>query len=590
MEKLLSAKGLIPHFAGLILFVAVCGIEVFHPYGANAQIPNWQWAKSAGGTSYDDGNNIFYSKGYLYLTGNFQSKKIIFGNDTLVNTNTTGNTSDIFIAKYDSLGNAIWAKSAGGKKNDNGLGITADANGNIFVTGYFRSDTIIFGTFILKKYSTYYQDSADVFIVKYDASGNVIWAKSAGGWDCDYGTSIAVDVNGNCYVTGNYQSMSIVFDNDTLHLTGGSNIFLVKYDNSGNVLWAKTTKGDQAERSTSITVDTNGNSYLTGYFWSHVLSFGQDSVLNSCGGRSYMFAVKYDALGNSLWATCAGGQPSTIGNDGGNSIAVTLNGNCCVTGYFASEDISFGSTTLVNHDFNNNTDIFIVEYNSYGNALWAKGYGSANCGDEGTGVTMDANGNAYITGGFGGNVTFGTYNLNSTTGGYLFAVKYDTSGTVLWAKNGGAGAYAYAVSNSITADENGNCYIIGEFFGYSMSNTVSFGSTILTSANINTDDIFIVKLGGNTVSISENNLDNVINVFPNPTRGVFQMQIGNGQSAIGKEYKIEIYNVLGEIVLDLPITLSTNQPINLSSQPDGVYFLQLKTTDGIVTKKVMVMK
>ena len=551
----------------LILSFAISGV-------INAQTPSWEWAKSAGGLKNDDGKSIFYSNGYVYLTGNFQSAKIIMGSDTLINKDTTGKTADIFIAKYDSSGSLIWAKSAGGMKNDKGAGITADANGNTFVTGYFSSDTITFGTFTFKKYSTIQWDSADVFIVKYDPSGNVIWAKSAGGDHCDYGTGIAADVNGNCYVTGYYQSSSIVFGNYTFFISGGSDIFLIKYDGSGNQLWAKNTKGDQADWSTSVAVDKKGNSYLTGYFFSHVLNFGHDSVLNSCGGHSYMFAVKYDSLGNSIWANCAGGPVSTIGNDGGNSIAASPIGSCCVTGSFASESIAFETNYLVNHDFTGNTDIFIVEYSPSGETIWATGKGSPNCDDAGSGVAADANGNFYITGGFGGLVPFGNDTLNSNSG-YLFAAKYDMTGNALWAKNGGAGTSpAYSVGSSISADANGSCYIAGYFQG----NFVSFGNHILTNPVSNNDDICLAKLGSNALGISENTIENKINIFPNP----FSSQATFYTDRYFNDVTLTVYNSYGQIAKQINNISGHAMVLFRDNLPSGLYFLRLSQADKII--------
>ena len=139
-----------------------------------------------------------------------------------------------------------------------------DLNGNLYITGYFDSPLLIFGSTTLTNAS---QGQGDIFVVKYNASGNVLWAKSAGGWYIDVGNGIAVDANGSSYITGMFNSPSITFGNTVLtdssgYFCGGgqgcSDIFLVKYDSTGNVLWAQRAGGIDHDGGTGINLDANG--------------------------------------------------------------------------------------------------------------------------------------------------------------------------------------------------------------------------------------------------------------------------------------------------------------------------------------------
>src|ERR1017187_277119 len=193
----------------------------------NAQAPNWEWARSSGGISDDEGMSIAVDgSGNRYVTGYFHSSTITFGTTTLTN-NGTGTTEDMFIVKYDPNGNVLWAKSAGGSGFDWGHGIAVDSSGNSYVTGYLGSSPITFGSIILT--------NPGMFIAKYNANGNVVWAKSLG--DNDAGNGIAVDDSGNSYVIGSYASSTITFGTTTLtnDSAGLGDIFVVKYDSSGNV-------------------------------------------------------------------------------------------------------------------------------------------------------------------------------------------------------------------------------------------------------------------------------------------------------------------------------------------------------------------
>jgi len=309
---------------------------------ANAQSQSFLWAKAAGGTNNDEGNSIATDvNGNVYVTGRFQSPSITFGTTTL----TKVGTFDFFIVKYDAGGNVLWAKGAGGTKDDVGQSIATDANGNVFVTGYFYSPSITFGTITLMNSSI----ADDIFVVKYDASGNVLWAKSEGGTGYDDGKSIATDANGNVFVTGYFYSLSITFGTTTLMNVGTSigslNIFVVKYDSIGNALWAKGAGENDAEIANGITTDANGNAYVTGTFNSSSISFGTNT-LTKTGSTYYsdIFVVKYDSIGNALWAKGVGGTDSETGF----GIATDANGNVFVTGYFYSPSITFGTTTLTN--------------------------------------------------------------------------------------------------------------------------------------------------------------------------------------------------------------------------------------------------
>lgn len=442
----------------------------------NAQASAWQWAKKAGGITGDIGFAIAIdTNGNSYVTGFFQSSSITFGSTTLTNSGSY----DMFIVKYDASGNVVWAKSTGGSDLDEGRSIAVDGNGNSYVTGYFQSSSISFGSTILTNSSA---GTADMFIVKYDASGTVVWAKRAGGSSIDEGFGIAVDGSGNSYVTGWLGSSSITFGSTTLTNAGNSDMFIVKYNTSGTVLWAKRAGGSDYDNGTSIAVDGSGNSYITGGFNSSSITFGGTTLTNdTTNGSSDIFIVKYDASGVLVWAKSAGGSSA----DEGKSIAVDANGNSYVTGNFASSIISFGSTSLT---FAGVYDIFIVKFDASGTAVWAKKAGGSGT-DFGKGIALDTSGNCYVTGSFGSStITFGSFILTNagSSGDDMFIVKYDTSGTTVWAKK--AGSTGSDWGNGIALDRIGNTYVTGQF----NSPSITFGSTTLNDAG--SADMFIVKL------------------------------------------------------------------------------------------------
>jgi hypothetical protein len=204
---------------------------------------------------------------------------------------------------YAQTPNWTWAKTAGGTSDDYSFSVAMDASGNTYVAGTFVSSTITFGTYTLTNAGI-----CDMFVAKYDANGNVLWAKSEGGTAADEALSVAVDASGNIYMAGYFESPTITFGSYTLiNTTTGSNlgdISLTKYDANGNVLWAKSAGGTQGDIAYSIAVDASGNTYMTGYFYSPILTIGSYTLTNA--GIDDAFLAKYDANGNVLWAESAG--------------------------------------------------------------------------------------------------------------------------------------------------------------------------------------------------------------------------------------------------------------------------------------------
>jgi hypothetical protein len=395
-----------------------------------AQAQTWPWAKGAGGTVDDRGLNIAVdASGNSYVTGSFQGSAG-FDATTLVSAGGT----DIFVVKYDAGGALVWAKAAGGAGADLGFGIVADAAGNIYVTGVFTGSAAFDATTLASA------GSFDIFLAKYDPSGALMWAKSAGGSGADFGFGVAVDISGNSYVTGRFTG-NATFDAVTLVDNGGGDIFVAKYDPSGMLVWAKGDGGTSLEQSNGVALEASGNIYVTGFFQG-------SSVFGVSAGLFDIFVAKYDASGTLVWSEAAGGTGSDIGN----GIAMDASGNSYITGVFAG-CATFGATTLISAGAN---DIFVAKYDASGSLLWAKAAGGVSA-DQGADLTVDASGNSFVTGAFAGSATFDTIILTGAGSNDLFVAKYDATGAVTWAK--AAGGTGSDSGSSIVVDVSGNNYV-----------------------------------------------------------------------------------------------------------------------------------
>lgn len=230
--------------------------------------------------------------------------------------------------------NWMWVKQAGGAGYDYGMSIKTDDQSNSYICGNFMGDAT-FGPFSFTSQAA----TQDIFVAKLDASGNWLWAIQAGGTMEDLGRDLALDSEGNIYLTGSFTG-SATFGSTTLSNPGDKDIFVAKISNEGNWLWAQKAGGDAYDEGYGIATDGSGNSYLTGVFRGEA-SFG-NLMLTSNDFFYDVFVAKIDTSGSWLWVEKAGGS----GADQGNDIALGDAGNAYVTGFFVGS-ANFGAHPLV---------------------------------------------------------------------------------------------------------------------------------------------------------------------------------------------------------------------------------------------------
>jgi hypothetical protein len=294
---------------------------------------NIVWAQRYGNSGINEINDITIdTSNNLFITGGFPSS-ITFGSTTL----TSAGSKDIFVTKINSSGTVIWAKRFGGTGLDEGYGIADDAAGNIYVIGNFRQ-TISFGSTAFTAYNQATNNS-DVFIVKIDQLGNALWAKQFGGTNNDNGEDIVVDLSGYIYVTGYFVGTSTFGSTTFTSSPGGEDVFVVKINTAGSVIWARQYGGNGIATSKSIATDSGGNIYVSGAF-SGTASFGSSTV-TSQGIDAQGYFLKIDSSGTVNWIERLGGLLHSHAYD----IATDVSDNVYVTGYFAGT-LTFGTLTL----------------------------------------------------------------------------------------------------------------------------------------------------------------------------------------------------------------------------------------------------
>ncbi|MCX6350580.1 MAG: SBBP repeat-containing protein, partial [Bacteroidetes bacterium] len=388
----------------------------------------------------------------------------------------------LFLPNILSAQTFNWVTQIGGATlDDNAYSVALDVSGNSYVTGSFK-DTFYDGKTVQFTSS----GGADIYLAKYSSVGKLIWSVKAGGSSDDVGRAVAVDDSGNLFITGYFGSSSATFGSTSLSRTGGFDMFVAKYDNSGNLIWVKSGGGSGASTiGNVIAVDAAFDVYVGGSFTS-TTSVAGTSLTSS--GASDIFLAKYDYLGTSKLSKRDGGT----GEDNCQGIALDKLGNFYTTGrYGASCTIAGSSLTNAGTA---TADIYIAKYKtSNGAGRWSKGAGGT--GDErGTGIAIDGSGKIYITGYFGSSFTWGTTSLTVSGTTDVFTAKYDSGGAFIWVATGSSNGLDKAYG--ITADVFDNIYVIGSY-----QNKIFFGSLNQTSTA--SDDVFVVKYsaGGSPQSV-----------------------------------------------------------------------------------------
>lgn len=523
------------------------------------QTPVWDWAASGTGNGSVEGSTIATdASGNIYVSGYFTSNTVTIGGYTLQNMGLSFN--DGFLAKYDPAGNVLWAQRFGGTSNDRGTSVTTDKDGNVFLTGYFYSPTIVFGTDTLKNAG----NVGDIFIVKFDGSGEILWAKREGGVGLEIPHSIHVDSGNNILVTGRFSSNSITFGSTTLLQAGSMDVFLVKYNAKGELLWAKGAGGGSNDEGYCVTTDVSGNIYVAGYF-TQPSNFGNLKLTSA--GISDMFLVKYDKDGNVIWAKGAGGK----GDDRATGLQTDAAGNCYLTGFYTNDSISFGQLIIPNDSLDNS---FIARYDIDGNVVWAKGIGG-DC--EAKDLAL-FNNNIYVSGQFNADtLKYGSSTLILNGNSDFFLLNCDTNGNAKWAIKQSADGKGGESAISVATDNSGNVIVTGFF----SSEPLTIGSTGLNSER--GFNMFTAKLGSGTTSIADLRIENELNIFPNPGNGWFSLTIE------GTIYSIDIYSVSGAKVLNLNnINTLNNYKINLTSFSPGIYLLKANVGGKQHSRKLII--
>jgi catechol 2,3-dioxygenase-like lactoylglutathione lyase family enzyme len=410
---------------------------------AFAQAPPFQWAVDPGGGYGGAGEIALDPAGNLLVIGGIAGQAT-FGTTTLGPMGTNSGVG--FLAEYTLSGASLRAIPVPRTLFPGGVGgIAVDGAGNIYLNGGVDGGV------------------EGITLGKYDADWNLDWVTNSSG---GYWNVVAVDPDGNCYLTGDFTGGSVSFGDTTVTGPDFADGFVAKFDPNGNCLWAQSLPAAGDGVGYAVAVDSSTNVLVSGLL----------------DGEA--FVAKFDQNGNNLWLQQAAG--TGVGGDSRcTGIAADQSGNVYVIGIF-SERIMLGGVSLSTGSTNGwPDDVFVAKFDGEGNLLWAiQGQNSslAQIASLANGVCTDRYGNCCITGSFASKVKFGATTLtNPAVNAFdVFVAKVDPNGNWLWATSAGGGTNdGGSTCSAIASDQFGNLYVAGR-----VSAPANFGGITLENSGI----------------------------------------------------------------------------------------------------------
>jgi hypothetical protein len=282
-------------------------------YSANG---DFVWHLTGGGTGDDTATDIDWYRwsDKLYISGGFENRAG-FGTVTIL----SNGLSDAFLMKIDGGGNAHWIRNGGGLEHDIAASVAVANDGAIYIAGDFYDQALFDGTTLQAT------GSSDVFLAKFDADGNMLWAETNGGTSVDVATSVGTDLNGNVFVSGYYQGTTF-FQGFSASAISYNDVFVSKFDGDGNCQWLSSAGSWGLDNCLGMAVAWDGSTYLTGFFEEELFSQGV-----SFEGDGYdIFILNYLPDGNIRYGRNAGAGSS----DFGTAVCLGPDESLYVTGYY----------------------------------------------------------------------------------------------------------------------------------------------------------------------------------------------------------------------------------------------------------------
>lgn len=454
---------------------------------------DFEWAIKQSGTDFESVFQVAEdTAGNIYEIGSFWGL-VDFNPSTATFFLTSAGLTDNFICKLDPTGGFEWAKRVGSTGSESGTNICIGGNNTVYTGGKFQN-TVDFDP----SPATHNLVSAgidDAFIAAYSTNGNYGWAAKFGGTGTDYITGLT-EKDGFIYATGYFQG-TVDFNPGTgiynLTATGPDATFILKLDDNGNFVWAKSISGSSSTLSFDLDVDDLGNVITGGEFWG-TCDFDPGNGTQSMSAFAFgsdAFLLQLDADGNYGWVDVFSGEQ----DEWVNSIDIGNNGSIGVSGVFQGTmdfDPGSGTFNLISHG---GYDLFALRlHGGDGSLQWAVSAGGTFNEQAGE-LDVASYGDYYISGAFSGTVDFdpgaGVFNLTDPGISSIFCLRLDSGGNFVNAYGFGS-TLSSSMGHSIHADDEGRITLAGAF-----EQTIDFnpGTPVFNLASsLGTSDCFVQQM------------------------------------------------------------------------------------------------
>lgn len=418
---------------------------------------NFLWAKSIGGAgtnvphavAVDAADNIYFA-GYFGMP-NGAPVSADFNPGAGVTSLTNSGGFDPCLAKYDSNGNLLWARTWGNTSTstteERAWDIAVAPTGEVYVTGFVHGTYNLNGSGGTNIYTS--AGGSDAFLAKYDASGNHVWSFGLGTAGEEEGLGVALDNSGHVFLNGYFSNTldtSHGSGTGNLSSTGSSDLFVARYDaTTGDYQKSIRIGGTLAETAPpgSMRVGPDGDLYLTGRFRG-VVDLDPGTAVHSVsntgtGATDEIFVASYDADLAYRWGfnVASGGEL-----DGAHRVGFDASGHLYIAGWFSEQadfDGGIGTALVTSLGTGGASDLFLAKYNAAdGSFIWVDSFGALLSGSTNqsivAGLAVAPDGSAYITGQYYGATDFdpssGTFTLTPLGQNDLFLAKYGPNGNL----------------------------------------------------------------------------------------------------------------------------------------------------------------
>lgn len=535
---------------------------------AEAQVINYTWDKTFGGSSRDWNSNVSTnSTGDIFIIGDSQSD--VTGDKTIPLCNTPNPNADIWLMKIDTAGTIVWQRSYGGDSDERfpQLYHLNNLNKEILMVCHSTSDISCSKT--EPNRDTIPLLSADYWMCLLDSNGIIIWDKTLGGDNSDDHLQASMNSSGH-FIIGGESNSPVGYDKSVSNYSISNDIWVLKTDATGLKLWDNVFGGDGVEYLASILSDSNGNFLLAGSTGSDI----SGDVSQSGQGNLDFWMILIDDAGNKIWDKRFGGS----GPDRCNYASRTSDNGYILCGFTVSPlggDVSEAPKGI--------QDYWIVKTDSLGNKEWDKRFGGSD-GSFGTWVSP-ATGSGYWVGGYTTSNAVLDVSESSYGGSDYWIIKTDALGNKISDKRFGGDTDDFFTSMSLLTDSTMMA------FGYSDSGN----SPVKSAPSKGWFDNWLVKFNYTDTLTSILSHDNYISqsqIFPNPSSGNFNYEFLLTEAC---EVILSIHDQTGKLSFTSELKFESgfhSFPITLPHLESGIYYITTRSATQILSKpeKIIIIK